>query len=521
MTTPDFSQYQAPGVYVSNTTGVLVTTAGVPTATLCLVGPSLGYQTAVQTVPVYAAAGALLTYPGVFITAVTGPPAIPAPVVTTLGGTVLALGTDYSFTQDNGGPDGVPGGTTSVYRVSSSANVTEGQLVQVTYAYADTSYFQPQTFTSPQAVAAAYGPALLTSPPSAAGASQVSIPLTFAAQIAFQNGAGTVICVSLNPSDGTLQQQLAAAYLKVATNYAATIVVPVFSDGMTVSTGTVAQYATLLAQGLASACEQATSGGFPQIGIFGTPDTYLESSQAFTSLAPAIDDERCVLAYPPRMNIYNAATAMTFQTSGCHLAAALGAILSSLPVSTGLTGQVVSGFSSIPASLMQSMTVSFMNATAAAGVCIVTQNYSNQLVVRQGLTTDMAGLNTREISVIRQGDALQTMIQIGLQQSSLIGSPITPDSLVAVQGALSGTLEQAVTTGVILAYGALSVQQLVPPGGDPTVIACTFTYAPAIPMNYITVTYAIDLTLGSVSNTSAAVTSTSATASSTPTTAAA
>jgi hypothetical protein len=508
VTTPDFSQYQPPGVYVANTSSIIATAAGVAPATLCLVGPALGFRTATQTVSIFAATGTLLTSLGIFTTPVTGPPAISAPTVTTLSGIVLTPGTDYTLTQDTSGPDGAPGATTQIFRVASSSNVSDGQAVQVTYAYADTTYYHPHSFTNFASVMASYGPPLLTSPPAAAGSSQVDIPLSFAAQIAFQNGAGTIICVSLNPSDGDMEEQYLAAYTKLATNFAATIVVPVYADGMTVNTGTVAQFATLLAEDLATSVEAATAGGYPQIGFFGAPDTYNESDQSFAAFAGAITDQRLVLVYPERLNVYNPSTAMTFQTAGCHLAAALGAILSSLPVNTGLTMQQVSGFTSIPATLAQAMTVSFMNTTAAAGVCIVYLNRQGQMQVRQGLTTDMAGVNTREISVIRQGDMLQDMLQIGLQQSSLIGGPITQDTVAAVQGAIAGILEQAVATSVIVAYGALTVQQQIPPGGDPTVIACSFSYAPALPMNYVTVSYAIDLTLGAVSNTSASVSTT-------------
>jgi hypothetical protein len=518
VTTPDFSQYQPPGVYVANTSGVIVTAAGVPPATLCLVGPSLGFRTAIQTVQVFAATGTMLTNRGIFLSAVAGPPPIAAPVVKTLGGVILTAGTDYTLTQNDSGPNGIAGAPTLIFRVSSSTNIADGAAVQVTYAYADTTYYQPQQFTNFSSVMAAYGPPLLTSPPSVASNSQVSVPLSFAAQVAFQNSANHLICVALNPADGSLEQQFQAAYAKLATNFSATIVVPVYADDMTVGTGTVAQFATLLAQDLATAVEAATTGGFPQIGFFGAPNTYLETDQSFAAMAAAVQDARLVLVYPEQLNVYNGQTAMTFQTSGCYLAAALGALLSSLPVNTGLTMQQVNGFTGIPASLQQAMTVAFMNTTAAAGVSIVYVNRQGQLQVRQGLTTDMSGVNTREISVIRQGDMLQDMIQIGLEQSSLIGSPITQDTVAGVQGALAGILEQAVSTNVIVAYGGLTVQQNIPPGGDPTVISCTFSYAPALPMNYITVTYSIDLSLGAVTNTSASVSTTTSVSASTPST---
>jgi hypothetical protein len=55
-------------------------------------------------------------------------------------------------------------------------------------------------------------------------------------------------------------------------------------------------------------------------------------------------------------------------------------------------------------------------------------------------------------------------------------------------------------------YNNLAVRQQTAPSGDPTVIECKFAYQPAIPLNYITVSFSIDLSSGAV--TSAATTPT-------------
>jgi len=99
MTTPSFSAYVPPGVYVSDVSGPIVTTTGVFPQILSIVGPGIGYRTATQSFQAYAGTGALLTFTGVFTQAQTGPPAVAAPVVTLTGtSTVLTAGTDYSFT---------------------------------------------------------------------------------------------------------------------------------------------------------------------------------------------------------------------------------------------------------------------------------------------------------------------------------------------------------------------------------------------------------------------------------------
>lgn len=98
--------------------------------------------------------------------------------------------------------------------------------------------------------------------------------------------------------------------------------------------------------------------------------------------------------------------------------------------------------------------------------------------------------------MVRQADALGVLIQIGLQNTGLIGTPITANTVATVQSAIMGLLEQAVAEQVIVGWTNLSVAEQVYPGGNPTVIAVSFSYAPAVPLNYITVTMAVDLSTG-------------------------
>lgn len=501
MSIPSFSSYTPPGVFVAPTNTPIVTVSGVNPQILALAGPALGYRTATQSFLIYAATGAVLTFTGVFTTAQAGPPAIAAPVVTITGtSTALIAGTDYTLTVT---PD--PSGNsalavTSVTRVNTSPSLTsDGIQVTITYSYADVTYYQPQLFSSLAAVINAYGQPLVSSAPTVPNTSQVANPLSYGAQIAFAAGANQLYCVATNPADGTLEQQLIAAYSKLASNPAVTIMAPVYPDYLSplVSPSTSTAYAALLAQDLDAACRSAASAGFPRIGFFGLPIDYSETSTPASAFAQAINDKRLVIAYPEIIQSYNSQTRQTFQASGCYLAVALAAMLSALPVNTGLTGQAVGGFT-LTANEIQAMTPAFMNTLGAAGVTVVYKNRQGALQVRQGLTTQMSAINTREISLVRQSDSLLLLLQSGLESSGLIGSPITATMVATVQGAITSILQQAVNSSVIIAWTNLSVIQQAYPGGDPTIIAASFSYAPALPLNYITVTYSIDLSNGLV-----------------------
>jgi hypothetical protein len=307
MTIPSFTTYQVPGIFVEDVSTPIVVTPLVPSQTLTLVGPALGYRTAVQSLLISYATAVALTYMGVFTTAQEGPPAIAAPVVATLSGTVLTPGVDYTLSTV-ADPSGNPGlAVTIIVRVSSSSNVSDGQQIAVTYNYADSGYYLPQAFTTSQAVINAFGQPFLSAAPTAPNASQVANPLSAAAQVAFNNGASNLICVALNPADGSLVEQFESAYAKIATIQAATIVVPVFTDSLTVESGTVAALAQDLAVTLNTAMWSAYNDGFPRVGIFGLPVNYSESSLPVPTLTTGIGSRRLVLAYPEIVLLYNSA----------------------------------------------------------------------------------------------------------------------------------------------------------------------------------------------------------------------
>lgn len=504
MTIPTFSTYQPPGVYVEAVSTPIVTPTGVEPQTLTIIGPSTGYRTAIQSFLIYASTAFQLSFTGVFTTSVTGPPAIAAPVVTiTATGQVLTSGVDYNLTVTPDPSGNAALAVTTVTRVNTSPNISDGAQVTITYNYADITYYQPQVFTDFNSVANAYGPAFVSAAPAAVGATQVANPLTYAAQLAFANGVNTLIAVALNPAAGSLEQQYLAAYSQVATNFGATIIVPVWSDDIAPPGGSsTTAFAEQLAADLNGACTSAAAAGYPRIGFFGLPRLYNESVEPVSSLAATLNSERLVLVYPEVLQVYNSLTGQTFTASGCYLAVALGAILSTLPLSTGLTAQTVTGFSLTQAEI-QNMTTAFMNTLAAAGVTIVYQNWQGALQCRQGLTTNQSAINFSEISLVRQNDNLLLAVQQGMSLSGLIGQPITSATISTVQSALTGILEQQLALGALSGYANVSVTEQQYPGGDPTVIACTFDWQPFIPLNYITVVFSLSLTTGAVSTQSA------------------
>src|SRR5690606_12166436 len=103
--------------------------------------------------------------------------------------------------------------------------------------------------------------------------------------------------------------------------------------------------------------------------------------------------------------------------------------------------------------------------------------------------------------LVRIGDAVHQTVQGSLENSNLIGSPIDADMVIRIQGVIQGALEQMRISNTIVSWTGLSVQQQ---SVDPSVVEARFAYRPAVPLNYIVVSYTVDLNTGEISETTPA-----------------
>ncbi|QDN95024.1 hypothetical protein FNV58_00560 (plasmid) [Streptomyces sp. RLB1-9] len=500
---PDISSatYTPPGVYVSDESTPTVTPRGVSTTTVTVIGPALGYQTTSEVVTVFSASATALAQRGVYTTAVVGPPAIAAPVVTTLSGTAMVYNTDYTFVV-TAGSGGAATAITSIKRLSSSQSdltqpspngLKDGDQVRVTYAFTNATYYEPTEFEDYDQVVATYGQAMVSTSPTSPTASQVASALTLAAKIALENGAASVLCVATNPSAGDFRAQLQAAYSKLEADYRAQILVPLFVDG-TYNAHTPTNVANMLAD-VKNHCETAADDGYGRMAFTGLATTY-DNTTGHDQLALAQDSKRLVLCYPNRLLAFNSAVNASTEVDGFYLAAAMAGRLARNAVARGLTNQSLTSFTGLPATIAQAMTRTFKNNLSKSGVNVAEINQNNQLVARHGVSTNMSSILTQEISLTRIGDVLLQMIQVGMSNAGLIGEPITAETTINVKSALIGLLEQAVSDAIIVSYANAQVRQQ---SADPSVIEGTFSYKPPIPMNYVVVKFAVDLTTGDTS----------------------
>lgn len=481
----DFSRnYAPPGVYIEESESTLVVPTGIPPTLVALVGPARGYQINTEQVTLDSEEGVTLAKKGIDTASAEVRVATTGATVPTEDYTVAKVGTptdqDYF----------------STFTASADPSVPEGTVVFVTYRYTDPDYYVPKRFENFEDVKDVYGEPLNTTVanPGDTDYQYVTSPLSLAAMIAMQNGATDLVMCAATPPGAEATTDAAkstarrtalnAAYDKVRTNPSVNVLVGV-------TTGIAEADASGALTDLRSAVTVAANDGFFRFGVIGfdpevttAPDSLLATSGAA--------DRRLMFAYagPGGVQMYSGPGNSTFAVGHQYLAAAYAGRMAGLPVQRSLTKQVVAGFSGLAGTPLSN---SLKNQYSASGIAVAEIDRFNRLVVRHGVTTDPTNVNTREASVVRARDALVTALNDGMSTSGLVGEPIDGDLLLSVKSAVQGVLEGAVADEAILEYNSLGVRQA---STEPSVVEVKFQYKPAYPLNYIVISFSIDMSTG-------------------------
>lgn len=476
--------YSPPGVYVEDTPSVLVGSTGLPPTVVALVGPAVGHRHGVEQFTLATVAWRLAQR-GVALASVA---------ITRVDTGAVVAPTDYTLT-----PTSSPSASSDYYVdvVRAGGGSLSGDTpVFIAYDYTDPTYYDPRSFANFEDVKDFYGEPLNLTPPTVgqSGYQAVLSPLSLAAKISFENGAGElVLCATTPPpsSATTLsavsaarRTALVAGYAKLTSNYDVNVVVPV-TDG--VADGD----ATGVGGDLQTHVNTAAAASFFRVGVLGLDPTITIAPDVLANTG-SFRSSRLVLAYaaPGGLSYFNGLANQSLALGHQYLAAALGGRLAALPVQKALTREVVRSFSGIVGT---PLSLSTKNQYSAAGVSVAEPNRLAQIVVRHGVTTDSSSLITRELSVVRARDALVSLIELGVESAALIGQPIDVNTPLNVKGVVAGLLEHAKITGAIVDYTGLQVRQR---STDPSVIEVKFGYLPPYPTNYIVVTFAINVVTG-------------------------
>lgn len=484
MSTPsqviDFSRYLPPGVYADpqDTTLVAINNA-LPTA-VGLFGMTVGYRNFIQSIVINPdvndttpALNQTLAKQGINTTSIV--------VTNPNSGQVYTLNTDYTVV-NVGGTNGTSNALYTISRVI-SGHINPGQTVQISYRYTDPTYYQPTTFYSYNDVVTAYGPPFNTS----TGAIQSE--LTLGAKFAFLNGAYQIVCVAVNPANPN--SPTVGDYYNALNQFydQAQIAIVVACNGSMQP----------LQQLIQEHVDQQSANRFERRAIIGMDGTVtpVPSSQRIIN-AQELYDERIALISPATFKYYSPEINQDIVLGGQFVACALAGMVMNMSFAQPLTHKIITGFEGVNEIVLDAQK-SFESQNGLMVVEMAPPN-GQRVWVRHGLTTSTADLIHREWNIIGQQDVMVYTLRAYLQNSNLIGQPIYDYTLINVKAAVQAGLQSLLSNSLIDAYNSLSVRQLIT---NPDVLEVSFNWRPAFPLNYIVLTFGIDLSSGSVATTGA------------------
>lgn len=483
----DFSRnYSPPGIYIEETESTLVNAVGIPPTLVGLVGPARGYQIHTEQAVLTDAAPTHLVKRGIDATSVKVTAAVTGAVVSASDYSVSKVGSasDQSYLSD--------------FVSVSSPTTAKGTPVFITYRYTDPDYYAPRRFTSFEDVKDVFGEPLNTAvqAPGDTTYQYVTSPLALAAMVAIQNGATEVVlCATTPPPTSATTESakstarataLKAAYAKIETDPSVNVLVPV-------TTGIASADAAGVITDLRSAIVSSVLEGIYCFAVLGFDPTVVDTAPDSLLNTSGAKYQRIQIAFAAStrgLQMYSGSASTAFEVGNQYLAAAYAGRMAALPTQRSLTKQTIAGFSGLAGTPLSK---SLKNQYAAAGIAVTEQDRLGRLTVRHGVTTDTTNVNTREASVVRAKDALVTALAEGTATSGLIGSPLDDDLLLSIKSAVSGILENAVADEVIISYSSLSVRTTTT---DPSVVEVKFAYKPAYPLNYIVISFSIDMSTG-------------------------
>lgn len=497
--------YRPPGVGVSETVTTQISPLLAAPALVALVGLTQGYQVRTdQFVISGTSAVALPGLPtGATVSAVQSVKDALNPSKGASDGSGYTLTTDYT----------VNTGAGTITRVGAGA-IADNTLINVTYTYIASDYYAPTRLYDLGSVESRYGSGL------APDGVTINSPVSYAAGIAFENGADSIVIQPLfkrgTPGDPqTAPSQPNAAEAAALSTWQDTLYVLRDIEDINVVVPVVGQSQANVTDAAMLAIEQAIQD---HIYFMAQQQQYIISVNAEDSSADNTKATKATIqshanTLRSRYGGVLAETTALVNTSrftrslpggrlatvgGQYVAAAIAGMLAARPVSASLTRGVVSGFQGVS----DSRDLNEKNADAAAGLIVVEQKGEN-LVIRHGITLDLTGSARREISVVRAKHRMVESVRDTLDRQ-VIGKILADgNSTAIVKSTVVGVLEQLRQGRDLVDYSAVEAKLM---SLEPTLIQVRFSYRPAFPLNYIDVVFSLDLTAGTVSMTGDATT---------------
>ena len=477
--------YQNPNVYVQQAPTPVITSAaidGIPNILFLAYTPTAPTNTQSDTFQ-------FTSYSGVQTFTLSQSGTVSNFVLTnSLTGTPLVSGTNYS------GPTTVSG-TTTFTTISGSSFVVNSTYLQASYTYTTVAPGTVYNFTDYNSAANAFG-----QPFTYSGSTPViNSPASLAAFLAFQNGAPQVSLMNIVSSSGSLGDFLTAIQSFTSSDRFDAIVPLVYDTNYnTYATGP-------LFKGIDQFLTAQANNGIFQRAFLGLDNSVTGAALPINvpiNIAADMFSSRVSIVNLPTINYnpgFNSSTGTTtgvVSLNGYYVAAGIAGLWASQAPQTPLTHQSLAGF----ASISNQLTTSQETTLQSYGVLVVAQKRNGTIYIRHGLTTNTSNWLTQELSISSVGDYVAKNFKENFLNSNLIGQALTSSVMSAINGLTVTILNDLKVSGVIQGYTGISITQNP---SNPTQVLVTFLYSPTIPLNYISITIAINTSNGAFTVTAA------------------
>ena len=497
--------YRQPGVRVNEVVTPQISPLVAAPADVALVGRARGYQ--IKTDQFVLPGTSPVALPGLpagaTVTAVDSVKDALDPSKGQASGAGYTLTTDYTVQ--------LAGGT--ITRVGAGA-IADGALVNVTYRYVPSDYFEPMRMYDMAAVEERFGPSVNTA------GNAISSHLSYAASVAFENGAPSVICQALfrrtTPGDpNTPRNDVDDTQAAALSSWTDTLFVLRDIEDINILVPVVGQSqpnigdATWLsiAQAFQDHCQYMKSNDQHMVVVLGEDSSASASVAQKTTLRThagtlagrygGATAENTVMVAPSKFRRAFPAYGVSNYVGGQFVASAVAGMIASRPTSSSLTKKAVSGFIEV-APWASGLSRKDQDDDAASGLMVVSQN-RGLITVRHAVTLATDSSARRELSVVRAKHRVIESIRDTLDRQ-IIGNLIADENAPLVVGsAVSGVLAELLQMKDIVDYGPPSARLK---SLEPTTIEVKFSYRPAFPVNFIDVSFSLDLTTQTVTDNS-------------------
>lgn len=385
--------------------------------------------------------------------------------------------------------------TSSVVKQASSTSIPENTYLKITWRHTPSDHYNARLYTSANAISARFG-----QPFDPSDQSVINSPLSLAASLAIMNGATRVWVAPLFKLDGSGNPMPCNGTTDVANvdlTWGPTldrlrdksdigVIVPVVGQNAVINDQTQLNIFSKCQQYLTAKKTEDQEYAILVAGEDSTVDSTKGVSATRQNHALALSEsDQTVLVSPSIFKTTSPNGTYVFVGGQYAAAAVAGRTVSSAAKS--LTRKSIIGFNYV-----DPLSKDVMKSEGKNGLLVI-ENTGDNIQVRHGITVNTDDVSKSELSVVR---AKQRMISRVLRtiDTQIIGNIVADNNApLVVERAVAGVLRTMTDDGEIVGFGDVigSISAI-----NPTVISVEFSYRPAFPVNYINISFAVDLTTG-------------------------